>query len=137
MTLITVSTIVQAPRERVWERWTRPEHITQWCFASADWHAPRAENDPRVGGRFVTVMAARDGSAEFDFNGTYTEVLPQERLAYTIEGGRKVTVTFTDKDGGTEVTEVFEAETLNTEDRQQAGWQAILENFKKYVEGGI
>ena len=134
--MITVSVVVQAPREQVWEMWTAPEHIMQWCAASDDWCAPHAENDLSVGGRFVTTMAARDGSARFDFNGIYSEVLPLEKIAYTIEGGRQVTVTFADTDnGGTEVTEVFEAETENTPERQRSGWQSILENFRKYVEG--
>lgn len=106
----------------------------QWYFASDDWHAPRAENDLFVGGRFVTAMAARDGSAGFDFNGVYTNVVPVERIEYVIEGGRKVVVTFTDKDDGTEITETFEAETENSEELQRAGWQAILGNFKKYIE---
>lgn len=136
MEMITVSVVVQAPREQVWDMWVTPEHIMQWCFASDDWCAPHAENNLSVGGRFVTTMAARDGSTRFDFNGIYSEVLPFEKIAYTIEGGRQVTVTFTNtNDGGTGVTEVFEAETENTPERQQSGWQSILENFRKYVEG--
>lgn len=135
--MITVSTIVRAPRARVWETWTDPEHIVRWCFASDDWHAPRAENDLRVGGRFVTEMAARDGSAGFDFGGIYTEVLPQERIGYVMDDGRKVTVAFADKDGGTEVTETFDPETENTIELQRHGWQAILENFRKYTEKNI
>ncbi len=137
MEMITVSVVVQVPRQEVWEKWTGPEHITKWCFASPDWHAPRAENDVKVGGKFVTTMAARDGSVSFDCNGIYSEVLPLERIEYAIEGGRKVTVTYADKGGATEVTETFEAETENTLEKQRAGWQAILENFKKYAEGQL
>jgi uncharacterized protein YndB with AHSA1/START domain len=134
METITVSTNVKAPREKVWELWTRPEHITQWYFASDDWHAPRAENDLHIGGRFTTRMEAKDKSAGFDFGGTYTEVLPHERLGYTLDDGRKVTVTFKDKDGGTEVTEAFETEDENPIEMQRGGWQSILDNFRKYVE---
>lgn len=137
MEMITVSTIVRAPRARVWESWTDPAHVVHWCFASADWHAPRAENDLRVGGRFMTRMEAKDGSAGFDFGGTYTEVLPEERIGYVMDDGRKVAITFADKDGGTEVTEAFDPETENAPERQKEGWQAILENFRKYTEKNI
>lgn len=135
MEKIIVSTVVRAPRARVWETWTDPAHVVHWYFASDDWHVPRAENDLRVGGRFVTEMAARDGSAGFDFEGTYTEVLPQERIGYVMDDGRKVTIAFADKDGGTEVTETFDPETENTIELQRHGWQSILDNFKKYAEG--
>ena len=134
-TSITVSTEIAASRDRVWECWNRPEHITRWCFASEDWHAPRAESDLQVGGRFVTEMAAKDGSAGFDFSGIYVEVVTLERVAYVIDGdGRKVSVAFAEKDGGTEVAETFETESINSLEQQRAGWQSILENFKKYVE---
>lgn len=137
METITVSTVVRAPREKVWELWIDPAHITRWCFAQGDWHAPRAENDLRVGGRFVTRMEARDGSTGFDFGGTYTEVVVHERIGYAMDDKRKVTVTFTDRDGGTEVTEIFDPETENPIKMQREGWQAILENFRKYVEGRL
>lgn len=135
MNTVTVSAVVQAPREKVWEMWTKPEHIVHWCFASDDWHAPSAENDLRVGGRFVTVMAPRDGSAGFDFGGIYTEVSELRRIGYIIDDGRKALITFVDKDGSTEVIETFETEMNHPVELQKEGWQAILGNFKKYVEG--
>ncbi len=48
MNAITVSTTVNAPLDHVWNVRNSPEHITQWCFASDDWHAPKAENDLRA-----------------------------------------------------------------------------------------
>lgn len=131
---ITVSTIINAPIEKVWNYWTAPEHITQWCYASDDWHAPHAENDIRVGGKFMTRMEAKDGSFGFDFNGIYDEVKVNELISYAIEGGRKVSITFEGNANKTTVTEIFEPEDQNPRDMQQAGWQAILDNFKKYVE---
>lgn len=131
---ITISAIVAVPRARVWELWTEPVHIVHWCFASDDWHAPRAENDLLVGGRFVTRMEARDGSRGFDFAGTYTEVIAGERLALVLGDGRVMTVTFADRPGGTEVTETLEVETENPVKMQRDGSQAILENFRKYAE---
>ena len=131
---ITVQSIINAPIEKVWQYWTSPEHITQWCNASDDWHAPRAENDVQLGGKFTTRMEAKDGSFGFDFSGVYDEVRLHEYIAYTIGDGRKVNITFSGNGNETSVTETFEPENQNPLDMQQAGWQAILDNFKKYVE---
>ncbi|MES2775779.1 MAG: SRPBCC family protein [Bacteroidota bacterium] len=132
--VITVKATVNAPVEKVWDNWTKPEHITQWCNASDDWHAPRAENDLRAEGRFATRMEAKDGSMGFDFGGTYDVVTPNEYLEYTIDDGRKVTISFSGDGDTTEVVESFEAEGTHPAEMQQAGWQAILDNFKKYTE---
>ena len=133
-TKITVETIVNAPIEKVWDYWTQPEHITQWAFASDDWEAPRAENDLRVGGRFVTVMAAKDKSSSFDFGGTYTAVIEHNLIQYDMEDGRQVAIQFTPTADGVRVTETFDMETENSEELQRNGWQAIMDNFKKHVE---
>jgi uncharacterized protein YndB with AHSA1/START domain len=133
-TAITVETTIQAPVEKVWKYWTEPAHITKWCYASDDWHAPAAENDLREGGRFKTTMAAKDGSMSFDFDGVYTLVKEQEAIAYTIADGRKVSITFTGQGEATDLVETFEAEDTFPLDVQKGGWQAILDNFKKYVE---
>ncbi|MFN8299610.1 MAG: SRPBCC family protein [Chitinophagales bacterium] len=133
-TRITVEATVNAPAEKVWEFWTKPEHITQWNSASPDWHTPRSENDVRVGGKFSARMEAKDGSFGFDFGGTYDEVVPNQRLAYTIGDGRKVEVDFKADGDNTLVTETFEAEGMNPVEMQRGGWQAILDNFKRYTE---
>lgn len=131
-TRITVEATVNAPAEKVWEFWTKPEHITQWNSASPDWHTPRSENDVRVGGKFSARMEAKDGS--FDFGGVYDEVVPNQRLAYTIGDGRKVEIDFKAEGNNTVVTETFEAEGTNPIEMQRGGWQAILDNFKRYTE---
>ena len=133
-TIITVSTTVNAPVEKVWDYWTKPEHITKWNNASDDWHTPRAENDLRIGGSFSSRMEAKDGSFGFDFGGVYDDVKTNEYIAYTMGDGRKVNVTFAAQGNSTNVTENFEAEGSNTIEMQQGGWQAILDNFKKYTE---
>ncbi len=135
MSAITIENTIDAPVERVWELWTRPEHIIKWAFASDDWEAPYAENEVRVGGRFKTVMAAKDGSTSFDFAGTYTAVIPHELIVYIIDDRRKVVVKFQPMGVQTKVTETFEPENTNPKDMQRAGWQTILDNFKKYAEG--
>ena len=134
MNQITVEVTVNAPIEKVWKFWNEPEHITNWTFASEDWEAPFAENDLRTDGRFKTTMAAKDKSFSFDFTGTYTNVQNHESIAYTIDDGRKVSVTFKANGDATQITETFDPENENSEEMQRGGWQAILNNFKKYVE---
>jgi uncharacterized protein YndB with AHSA1/START domain len=133
-TAITVKTTVKAPVEKVWKYWNEPQHITQWCAASDDWHAPKAENDLRDGGNFTTTMAAKDGSMSFDFGGVYTQVQNNKLIAYTMSDGRKVSITFSASGNETEVIETFDPETTHPLEMQRAGWQAILDNFKKYTE---
>lgn len=131
---ITVETIIAKDLETVWNLWTGPEHIQAWNHASDDWECSRAENDLRVGGHFSAIMGAKDGSASFDFYGTYTLVEHPSRIEYTMGDGREVELSFETVDGGTKVTEMFEAESLNSREMQRTGWQAILDNFKRYAE---
>lgn len=133
-TRITVSAIIARPVAHVWKCWIGAEHIVYWNNASDDWHCPAATNDTRAGGKFNYTMAARDGSMSFDFIGTYTEVVPGSRIAYTIADGRKVELDFATDRNGTRVTEIFDPETENTLELQREGWQAILDNFKTYAE---
>ena len=133
-TVITVESTINAPVEKVWECWSKPEHITKWNNASDDWHTPRAENDLRTGGKFSARMEARDGSMGFDFAGTYDEVRNHEYIEYTMGDDRKVKVTFTPQGNATRVVESFDAENTHSIEMQRGGWQAILDNFKKYTE---
>ena len=133
---ITIETTVNAPIEKVWEYWNKPEHITKWAFASDDWHAPASENDVRTGGKFKTRMEAKDGSSGFDFEGTYTNVKENELIEYEMSDGRKVSVKFEQTPEGVKITETFDPENENTPEVQRSGWQAILDNFKKYVING-
>jgi uncharacterized protein YndB with AHSA1/START domain len=133
-TVITVKNTINAPVAKVWEYWTKPEHIIKWNTPSEDWHTPRAENDVRVGGSFLSRMEAKDGSMGFDFGGVYDVVRNNEYMEYTIGDGRKVRVNFTGKGNTTEIVESFEAEDIHSIDMQKGGWQAILDSFKKYTE---
>jgi uncharacterized protein YndB with AHSA1/START domain len=132
--MITVSTAVNAPIEKVWKAWNSPEHITQWYFASDDWHAPKAENDSQVGKKFTISMAAKDGSFSFDLIGEYINIKENEYIEYNLEDGRNVQITFEIADHKVFVSESFEPENENPEEMQRDGWQAILDNFKKHVE---
>lgn len=133
-TMITVTATVNAPVEKVWKFWSQPEHIKKWNNASDDWHTPSAENDLRKGGKFSARMEAKDGSFGFDFGGTYDEVKTHELIAYTLGDGRTVEIHFNREGDTTKVVETFVAETQNSVELQQGGWQAILDNFKKYTE---
>lgn len=131
---ITVTATVNAPIEKVWKAWSTPADITQWCNASDDWHAPKAENALRAGGAFSTRMEAKDGSFGFDWGGVYDEVETNKVIAYTMGDGRKCRITFTADGNSTTIVESFDPETQNPIEMQRDGWQAILNNFKKYTE---
>ena len=131
---ITVETTVNAPVEKVWKLWSEPEHITKWNSASPDWHTPRATNDLRTGGKFTSRMEAKDGSMGFDFEGVYSDVRENEHIAYAMSDGRTVTVDFAAEGDKTRIVETFDPESENPREMQQAGWQAILDSFKKYAE---
>jgi uncharacterized protein YndB with AHSA1/START domain len=131
---ITVQADVHAPLEKVWKAWSNPSDIMQWNQASDDWHTPESEVDFREGGSFRNLMAAKDGSASFNLKGTYTAIDPMEYIEFEMEDGRTVGISFSFEDGITNITETFEAENQHPAEMQQQGWQAILDNFKKYVE---
>lgn len=130
---ITVETVIKAPIEDVWRCWTTPDDIMAWNAASDDWHTTAAQVDLREGGLFSSRMEAKDGSMGFDFEGRYTKV-EEPHLIEAAFGDRKMLVVFKDGAGGVHVTETFDAEAENPVDMQRAGWQAILDNFKRHVE---
>ncbi len=133
---IVVDTMVNENIERVWDAYTKPEHIVKWAFADQSWYAPRATNDLRTGGGFLTRMQAKDDSAGFDFSGTYDEVIPHKKIAYTMDGEdkRKAVVMFEELGNSTHVKVMFDPENENPIEMQKAGWQSILDNFKKHAE---
>ena len=131
---ITVETTIKAPIEKIWSYWSEPRHIIQWYFATDGWHAPYAENDLKVKGKFKTKMASKDGSSGFDFEGVYTRVILHKAIEYTLADGRKVAISFSDQGTDIKVVESFDAENENPYEMQKEGWQAILNNFKKYSE---
>jgi uncharacterized protein YndB with AHSA1/START domain len=133
-TSITIETTVNAPVAKVWKTWTEPAHIIQWGSPSPEWHTPRAENDLRVGGKFLSRMEARDGSMGFDFGGVYSLVTENEAIDYTMGDGRKAWIRFTSNGNQTKIVETFEAENENSIEMQRAGWQAILDSFKAHTE---
>ena len=134
-TMITVTATVNVTIDTVWDSWTNPAHIVNWNNASDDWHTPKASNDLRKDGRFTFTMAAKDGSFSFDFGGTYTSVEPKQKISYIMDDGRVANVWFEQEGNAVKITEEFQAENIHSPEMQEAGWQAILNNFKKYTEG--
>ena len=130
---ITVETLVKGKLDRVWDAWNNPADIMQWNAAQEDWHTTRCTVDLREGGNFVARMEAKDGSVGFDFEGTYTRIVPKALIAYRMSDGREVTVEFVEQPDGVLVKETFDAEAENTPDLQRQGWQAILDNFGRHV----
>lgn len=132
---ITVQALISAPIAKVWERYTQPEHITQWNFADPSWHCPVASNEMEVGGKYFARMEARDGSFGFDFEAVYLEIKPMESFSYEF-GGRVAKFEFGEKEGKTQLKITFDPETENSIELQREGWQSILNNFKRYAEMG-
>lgn len=137
MSKISIESVVTASPQTVWECWNKPEHITKWNFAADDWQCPKAVNDLRVGGKYSARMEAKDGSFGFDFEAVYDEVVELKKISYTMEDGRQATTEFSDLNGKTKVTTTFDAENQNPVEMQRDGWQAILNNFRKYTENQV
>jgi uncharacterized protein YndB with AHSA1/START domain len=131
---ITVETSIKARLNKVWDAWNDPVDIKQWNTAQDDWHTTQSSVDLREGGKFLSRMEAKDGSAGFDFEGTYTRIEPHRSLAYRMSDGREVEVEFIERAGDVLVRETFDTETENPPELQRNGWQAILDSFRRYVE---
>lgn len=134
MNKITIKATVKADKQKTWDYYTQPNHITKWNFATDDWHCPKASNDLRIGGKFSARMEAKDGSFGFDFEAIYNEIVVGEKFTYILPDSRVVTVNFNDISNSTEVIVAFDPESENQVELQHDGWLAILNNFKKYTE---
>ncbi len=132
--IVTVQVLVDASIDTVWKCWTTPADIIKWNNASDDWHTPEASLDLRKGGKFSYRMEAKDASMGFDFGGVYSDIVDKQEINYTLEDGRKTKITFIEVDNKVQVIESFEAEDINSIEMQRQGWQAILDNFQRYVE---
>lgn len=134
MKTVIIENTINKSLNQVWEFWTTPEHIINWNFATSEWHCPTAEHDLKVGGKLKYHMAAKDGSMAFDYTATFSVLKQNELIEYVLDDGRKVSIAFIHNGDATQITETFEVEDENSIDMQRQGWQAILNNFKKYVE---
>jgi uncharacterized protein YndB with AHSA1/START domain len=133
-TRITIACEIANSPEAIWTYYTQPEHITNWNFASDDWHCPAAHNDLKVGGLYRVRMEAKDGSFGFDLEATYQSIVLGHSFTYIMSDQREVSFRLTQRDTLTHVEITFEAENMNPIEMQREGWQSILNNFKKYAE---
>jgi uncharacterized protein YndB with AHSA1/START domain len=132
---IAIETCVRSNLGHTWNAWNNPEDIVRWNSAADDWHTTRSTVDLRAGGKFCSRMEAKDGSVGFDFEGTYTKVVENSQIEYVMDDGRSVAIVFTEVDGGVRIHQTFDAEDENSIAQQREGWQNILENFARFVEG--
>jgi uncharacterized protein YndB with AHSA1/START domain len=133
-TKIKISATVNASIEKAWNYYNQPEHIVNWNFANNDWHCPFANNNLTVNGKLLTRMEAKDKSFGFDFEATYNEIINLNKIVYTMPDNRMVAILFNQNNNTTSIHIEFDAEKINSIELQKNGWQAILDNFKNYVE---
>ena len=132
---ITIETTINKPVVPVWNSWTDPKHVINWNFATDEWHCPKATSDFNEGGHFSYTMASKDGKMAFDLEGVFDMIQPMKRIEYTLSDGRKVSIIFEKiSEQQTRVEQSFEPESINDPEMQRLGWQAILNNFKKFTE---
>lgn len=141
MEKIKVEVIVKNNIKEAWNKWVSPKNIKEWCHASDDWSVGEVLNDISVGGRFLTNMHAIDNSASFNFEGTYKEIDEYKKIVYIMDKSeneeyvRECEILFEEiNEKETKVTEIFDSESVNSIEMQKAGWQSILDNFKKHCE---
>lgn len=134
MEQIKITSMIHVRVETVWNAYTSAEDVQQWNHASDDWHCTAATNDLRIGGKFNYRMEAKDGSFGFDFEGEYTKLEPFRKIAYKMGDGRHAEINFLAQDDHTDIVVLFDPEQTNPIEMQRDGWQAILNNFKAYVE---
>lgn len=130
----TTEITIHAPIETVWEYFTDTKHIAEWSNGSPDWETTAIKNDLVSGGEFLSRMSAKDGSQSFDFGGVYDEVVPHEKIAYTMGDGRTATTTFEQLGESVRVAQVVDAEQENPIEMQKGGWQNMLDNLKRVIE---
>jgi uncharacterized protein YndB with AHSA1/START domain len=131
---ISIETTIKSDLDTVWLAWNNPEDIKQWNAASDDWHTTESTVDLRVGGTFSSRMEAKDWSMGFDFGGTFSKVVENQSIEYSMADGRSVAIKFSLVENGVKVEETFDAESQNAGEQQSQGWQSILNNFAKHVE---
>jgi uncharacterized protein YndB with AHSA1/START domain len=132
MQKIKVEILVNSNINKVWECWNNPKDIKGWAFASDDWECPYAENDFKIGGRFLNKMKAKDNSVGFDFTGTYTEIIELQKIKYEMDTldekdeARECEIFFTDLGNNTtKIEEVFDSENVNDLEMQKNGKGAV------------
>lgn len=143
----TVTRVFEAPRDLVFQAWTRPEHLAKW-WGPRGFTTPRDRIavELREGGRMSLVMVEDAGGAEYPVELRIRELVPPERLVISWgadsnplpDGGSGVaTVTFADRGGKTEMT--FHQSAVATEEdhrNAEAGWSESFDRFGEFLAAG-
>jgi uncharacterized protein YndB with AHSA1/START domain len=141
---LEMARVIRAPRQRVYEAWTRPEIVQQW-FGPSHMMVPDTALDVREGGHYRIEFRETCGGTEGSTSaatGVYRRVVPNELLEFTWCGSwdpsatSLVTISLRDVEGGTELTlrhEQFPTE--ESRDRHQIGWLGSFEKLAKVLEG--
>lgn len=141
---IIVSKLLHAPRELVWEVWTKPEHITQW-WGPVGFTTTDKGMDVRPGGVWQFMMHGPDGR-DYPNKIVFMDVVKPEKLVYRHAGDEDtepvsfhVTVTFTAKGDLTEVhilstfASAAELERVNKEYGAVQGARENMERCEEYL----
>ncbi len=137
----TVTRFIAAPRELVWEAWTKPEHFSVW-FGTEAVEVPLDSLvlDVRPGGKMAAVMVLPDGN-RMNWHGEYKVVEYPSRIEYwlsdgpPIDGLDPVITTFTEVEGGTEVS-LFQPRYGFTDEQMDAtaaGYNSFYDALEKVV----
>jgi len=132
---ITLTRTLRAPRERVFESWTRPEHVKCW-WDPAGYPLAECEIDLRVGGTFRFV--SRHSSVEYEFAGVYREITPPGRLTFLAMGALGHVI-LEESAGKTQMTVKIECSSADHLEQYlkagvDAGTAKTLDNLVTYVD---
>ena len=132
---ITIERTIKAPIERVFDAFITPDDLVKWHSAGGGWTTPHAIIDAQPGGKFNIGYQDPNGEFNFDFTGTYTEIDRPNKIAYTIDDGRKVEINFEEVgENQTHVRWEFEMESENPEEMQRAGWNQQLVHLGQLLD---
>jgi uncharacterized protein YndB with AHSA1/START domain len=145
---LDMSRVINAPRARVFEAWTKPEQMTQW-FAPEPFQLIVGTMDFRSGGRFSMAMRGPNGE-DFPFTGTYREIVPPAKLSWTGEfasgpADQMSTVVTFEEDGQTTKLHVRQTFYVMTPEIEHAtkgakqGWTMTLDQLEAFcaTEAGL
>ncbi len=138
---ILLTRTFEAPRAAVFEAWTNAEHVRHWWDPSGV-PLSSCEIDLRPGGSFRWVNSAHGG--EHLFTGTYREIMPPERLVFTVKilpssPAALTKLMFTQDGDQTKLTMRIECASIEDRDallqmRVDAGTGRTLENLAMYLD---
>ena len=132
----------EAPVEAVFDAWTSEEVMRRWWHANREWETPEATVDLRVGGEVRVVMRDPETGREYGGGGTYTEIEPPRRLAFTWiwdDDPKRtlISIDFEEADGVTTVrfthSGLWDEELVAS---HEGGWGGAFDNLGRELEGG-